>query len=159
MQDTIAAYPGEQDDFHVETVASLPDAQHLLAGVVPFDLIILAYNMPRMNGLAGLTAVIKAFSHMKVLLIEGIAPVEVALQAMGLRAQGFLAKSVTAKPMVKTIHFVLAGEQYFSFGFSEAPPEPKQAFMRLSPREMETLGHLCPGPQTRKSPVCLTWPK
>lgn len=150
VRDTIAAYLGQQEDFHIETVSSLPAAQDLLAGMVPFDLVILDYNMPGMDGLSGLAAVAKEYPHIKVVLMSGIATGEVAQQAMEVGAQGFLPKSATAKSMVNAINFVLAGEQYFPFGFAEASSEKPKSFKGLSAREMETLGYLCDGASNKE---------
>ncbi|GAB5445219.1 response regulator transcription factor [Gymnodinialimonas sp.] len=150
VRDTIAAYLGQQDDFHVETAPSLPEAQTLLAGQIPFDLVLLDYNMPGMDGLAGLEAVAKAYPHIKVVLMSGIATSDVAQKAMTVGARGFLPKSAPAKSMVNAIRFVLSGEQYFPFGFAEAKPEKRESFMGLSGREMETLEHLCNGASNKQ---------
>lgn len=150
VRDTIAAYLGQQDDFHVETAPGLPEAKVLLAGRTPFDLAILDYNMPGMDGLAGLETVATTYPHIKVVLMSGIATSDVAHKAMAMGAKGFFPKSAPAKSMVNAIRFVLSGEKYFPFGFSEAAPEKRESFMGLSGREMETLEHLCNGASNKE---------
>lgn len=145
VRDTIAAYLGQQGDFTVSTAPGLRRAQALLAGETPFDLVILDYNMPGMNGLSGLESVVKAYPHIKVLLMSGIATPDVAQSAMEIGAKGFLPKSATATSMVNAIRFVLSGETYFPFGFAPPAPEKPVSYKGLSPREMETLQHLCNG--------------
>lgn len=150
VRDTIAAYLGQQDDFQVSTASGLPEAQALLAGQIPFDLVILDYNMPGMDGLSGLEAVVQAYPHIKAVLMSGIATPEVAQTAMGIGAKGFLPKSATATSMVNAIRFVLSGELYFPFGFAKAAPGKPDSFLGLSPREMETLEHLCSGASNKE---------
>ncbi|MEX3017610.1 response regulator [Gymnodinialimonas hymeniacidonis] len=150
VRDTIAAYLGQQDDFHVETADDLAEARALLEGVVPFDLVILDYNMPGMDGLEGMESVIKGYPHIKVVLMSGVAKPDVAREAMTRGANGFLPKSATAKSMVNAIRFVLAGEQYFPFDLAEAKPETPESFKGLSSREMETLEFLCRGASNKE---------
>ena len=146
VRDTIAAYLGQQDDFQVTTASSLPEAQDELSGQIPFDMVILDYNMPGMDGLQGLQSVARANPHQEVVLMSGMAAPEVAQKAMSVGAQGFLPKSATASSMVNAIRFVLSGERYFPFGLVEDAKNPaREAFMGLSQREMETLEHICNG--------------
>lgn len=150
VRDTIAAYLSQQDDFQVDTASGLHQAQDLLARQTPYDLVVLDYNMPGMDGLSGLEAVVKAYPHIKVVLMSGIAPPDVAQAAMAMGAKGFLPKSATASSMVNAIRFVLSGEQYFPFGFAEAAPDKPESFRGLSPREMQTLEHLCSGASNKE---------
>lgn len=151
VRDTIAAYLGQQDDFKISTASTLPEATEQLSGQTPFDLVILDYNMPGMDGLAGLAAVSRDFPHIKVVLMSGVATPEVAQTAMSMGAMGFLPKSATATSMVNAVRFVLSGERYFPFGFaSDIAPEKVPTFQGLSAREMETLGHLCEGASNKE---------
>lgn len=150
VRDTIAAYLGQQDDFHVTTASELPEALDVLAGQTPYDLVVLDYNMPGMDGLAGMERVVKAYPHIKVVLMSGVATADVAQSAMAIGAKGFLPKSATATSMVNAIRFVLSGEQYFPFGFADTAPEKPESFRGLSPREMETLRHLCDGASNKE---------
>ncbi|WP_341862623.1 response regulator transcription factor [Gymnodinialimonas sp. 57CJ19] len=150
VRDTIAAYLGQQGDFTVSTASGVPQAQALLAGQTPFDLVILDYNMPGMDGLSGLESVVKTYPHIKVVLMSGIATPDVAQSAMEIGAKGFLPKSATATSMVNAIRFVLSGEQYFPFDFTPPAPDQPKNYKGLSPREMETLQHLCNGASNKE---------
>ncbi|MDG1334460.1 MAG: response regulator, partial [Tateyamaria sp.] len=50
VRDTIAAYLSSVDGFSVQTAANLDEALTLMAGIDAFDLLILDYNMPGMDG-------------------------------------------------------------------------------------------------------------
>lgn len=150
VRDTIAAYLGQQDDFQVSTAPGLRETLELLAGQTPYDLAVLDYNMPGMDGLSGMEQIVNAYPHIKVVLMSGVATTDVAQSAMAIGAKGFLPKSATARSMVNAIRFVLSGEQYFPFGFTDAIPKKPESFRGLSPREMEALRHLCNGASNKE---------
>ena len=147
VRDTIAAYLETVDDFHVQTAANLDSALELMRGLDSFDLLILDYNMPGMDGLNGLDRARKTFPATKVALMSGVANRDVANKAMEQGANGFIPKSLTAVSLVNAIKFVLSGERYFPFDFAptEANAAPSGAFATLSDREMQTLEQLCIG--------------
>ncbi|WP_299611556.1 response regulator transcription factor [uncultured Tateyamaria sp.] len=147
VRDTIAAYLETVDDFKVQTAANLDAALELMRGIDSFDLLILDYHMPGMDGLNGLERARKAFPATKVALLSGVANREVANKAMENGANGFIPKSLTAASLVNAIKFVLSGERYFPFDFGAAttPDAPSATFANLSDREMQTLEQLCIG--------------
>ena len=147
VRDTIAAYLSSVDGFSVQTAANLDDALTLMAGIDAFDLLILDYNMPGMDGLHGLELARKAFPATRVALMSGVANREVANKAMDQGAIGFIPKSLTAVSLVNAIKFVLSGERYFPFDFETSGNKAPLtgAFASLSERELETLEQLCIG--------------
>ncbi len=147
VRDTIAAYLGKSEGFVIETASSLDDALEKLAGITPFDLCVLDYNMPGMDGLSGLEIAASAYPAVKFALMSGVATPEVAQQAMGSGALGFFPKSLAADTMVNAVQFVLSGERYFPFGLAvEAANASKTLEYRgLTERERQTLGGLCKG--------------
>lgn len=147
IRETISAYLNTVDDFHVSSAASLDAALKEMSGLVSFDLLILDYHMPGMNGLDGLERAKKAHPAVKVALMSGVANRDVANTAMSRGADGFMPKSLTAASMVNAIKFVLSGERYFPFDFGGAQDEAPRdgAFSELSERELQTLEQLCEG--------------
>ncbi len=147
VRDTIAAYLESVEDFRVQTASDLDSALELMRGLDSFDLLILDYNMPGMDGLNGLARARQSFPATKVVLMSGVATRDVANKAMESGANGFIPKSLTAPSLVNAIKFVLSGERYFPFDFgtTETAAAPSGAFANLSEREMQTLGQLCIG--------------
>lgn len=147
VRETIAAYLETVDGFHVQTSANLDAALETMRGIDAFDLLILDYHMPGMDGLDGLSRARKAFPATKVVLMSGVANREVANKAMDMGADGFIPKSLTATSLVNAIKFVLSGERYFPFDFGtlESTTADSGVFANLSDREKQTLEQLCIG--------------
>jgi DNA-binding NarL/FixJ family response regulator len=147
VRETISAYLDTVEDFNVSSAANLNTALDMLSGIDAFDLLILDYHMPGMNGLDGLERAKKAHPAIKVALMSGVANREVANAAMSRGADGFMPKSLTATSLVNAIKFILSGERYFPFDFGGTQEDVVQdgAFAELSERELQTLEQLCIG--------------
>jgi DNA-binding NarL/FixJ family response regulator len=147
VRETIVAYLATIDDFEVASASNLDSALKTMSELISFDLLILDYHMPGMNGLDGLDKAKKAYPETKVILMSGVANKDVANAAMSRGADGFVPKSLPAASMVNAIKFVLSGERYFPFDFDNNPKEASadSLFQALSGREMETLEQLCIG--------------
>ena len=152
VRDAIAAYVSQAEGFHVCAASSLEESLAHLGGGRAYDLAILDYNMPGMDGLEGLGRAAERFPATKFALMSGVATPDVAKRAMDLGAAGFFPKSLAADTMVNAIRFVLAGERYFPFDLPSDPGGHGQtgAYMGLSPRELQTLRGLCLGQSNKE---------
>ncbi|MFO6448604.1 response regulator [Erythrobacter sp. NE805] len=148
LRDVLRSYLEAEGGFTVETVADLPAALGRIAeaaGEAPFDLVVLDYGMPGMDGYEGLAKAIAANGGRPVALMSGLAPPGVAAKVLGLGAAGYLPKTLPARSLVNAIRFMAAGEVYMPLDLHRPSQATVPAPSGLSPREIEVLARLCSG--------------
>lgn len=149
VRETLAAFLKAEGDFEVTLTEDLHGAMSVMAGSTdPFDLVLLDFGMPGMDGLSGLARSLEANNGGRVAIMSGIAPKEVAQEAIDAGAMGFLPKTMGAKALVSAIRSMAMGDKYIPHDFLGAP-EPASARARmaevLTERELQILESLVRG--------------
>ncbi|SMX49155.1 response regulator [Maliponia aquimaris] len=147
VRDTIAAYLDGADVDEVRTVATLQDAVSLARDSGSFDLVLLDYNMPGMNGLDGLHRMRAANDGRPVAILSGSASPEVATAALKAGAQGFIPKTMSARSLLSAARFMAAGEVYTPIDFMNTANEGQGMLTR---REQEVLAGICEGKSNKE---------
>jgi two-component system nitrate/nitrite response regulator NarL len=145
LRDVLRSYLEAGDGFTVTTAADLPEALAAIAEQTPFDLVLLDYAMPGMNGFGGLETAVAANGGKPVALMSGLAPGGVPEKVLACGGAGYLPKTLPARSVVNAIRFMAAGEIYVPLEFSRPPAAPATSNGCLSPREREVLTGLCAG--------------
>lgn len=149
VRETIASFLGSSDGITaVETAATLPEALSATEGEYIYDLVLLDYDMPGMNGLAGLEKMKKAVGKVPVAILSGTASPSVAQAAIEAGAMGFVPKTLASKSMVSAVKFMAMGEVYAPFEFMQQVQE--QAVGNLTERETAVLKGLCEGKSNKE---------
>lgn len=152
VRETLGAFIEREGDFAVDLVESLGAALEKIAGEGPYDLVLLDYSMPGMDGLDGLARARAAAGDRPVALISGAASRAVAEEALAAGAAGFVPKTLGAASMVNAVRFMLSGEQYAPVKWMTAVEavEAHPLEDRLSTREMQVLEGLCEGASNKE---------
>lgn len=148
LRDTIKSFLEVDGAFAVMTAADLGQAIELLANEPGFDLVLLDYSMPGMNGFDGLERALATAPGTPVALISGTAPPRIAQQALDRGASGFLPKTLPAKSLANAIRLMADGERYVPIDIAMAAiagedSAPGAAILTL--RERQVLVGLCEG--------------
>lgn len=145
LRDVLRSYLEAEGGFVVETVADLPEALAAIAASPPFDLVLLDYSMPGMNGFAGLAQAVASNGGRPVALMSGMAPAGVPDRVLECGAAGFLPKTLPARSVVNAIRFMAAGETYVPLDLARPASPSISGDTNLSPRERQVLSGLCAG--------------
>ena len=152
LRDTLVMFLEGEGRMETASVGTFQDACARIESDDPFDLILLDYNMPGMNGLEGLRAAISLNGGQRVALISGEATRQIAEDALEAGAAGFVPKSLPAKSLVNAVKFMAMGEQYAPIDFMTAvEEEPTNALAeKLTPRELQVLKGLTEGKSNKE---------
>ncbi|MFD1913165.1 response regulator transcription factor [Halodurantibacterium flavum] len=142
----ISMFLSAQPDIHVQTASSFDEALGRIDAEGHFDILLLDYNMPGMNGISGVLRGIKANGGRPVAILTGNPTRRLVDEAVDAGAAGVIPKTNSVRSLVNAIRFIHAGEQYLPMELlRERAPEEGVSSSRLSEREMLVLSHLAEG--------------
>jgi DNA-binding NarL/FixJ family response regulator len=148
VREAIAAFLIAEGQAEVATAGSLSEALDILAADGSFDLALLDYNMPGMNGLEGLHKMRKAKGDLPVAILSGTTTKALAEEAIAAGAAGFVPKTLAPKSMITAAQFMAAGEVYAPFNFMQQKMQTGSEL--LSSREVDVLQGICRGQSNKE---------
>jgi two-component system, NarL family, nitrate/nitrite response regulator NarL len=157
LRDTLGRW-FQEEQIETVTARDLGTAIFEAGRGTPFDLIILDYNMPGMNGLEGLREVLTVVSGTPVALMSGTATREVAMDALEMGAVGFLPKTLSAVSIVNAVRFMASGERYVPTSLIQLVAGPELGPMTgpvLTRRERQVWQELSKGSSNKEIAINL----
>jgi DNA-binding NarL/FixJ family response regulator len=118
-----------------------------------FDLVILDYRMPGMNGLAGLDEVKRRLPETPVAVLSGAMDAEEAERALERGAAGVIMKNLRGTALLTALRLMAAGETYVPRAVVNALSGrvgARASFDNLTPRELDCIAHLLRGSPNRE---------
>jgi DNA-binding NarL/FixJ family response regulator len=140
VRDTISLFLKSEGVDEVATAENLDDAI-AAARNGEFDLALLDYKMPGMNGLDGIAQMKAAMNGGPVAVLSGMATPAIAQSAIEAGAIGFVPKTMSAKAMIGAIRLMVLGEVFMPVSFQQQAGSANEA--NLTTRETEVLRALC----------------
>ena len=148
VRDTVAVFLQAEGMDSVECADTLDAAVAKAEGAQGYDLVLLDYNMPGMDGLAGLAKMRRANRDKPVAILSGTATPSVAKDAIAEGAAGFVPKTIGARSMVSAIRLMLSGEVFVPYDFMQQATAKRVG--NLTERETTVLRALAEGKSNKE---------
>ncbi|WP_349036028.1 response regulator transcription factor [Pseudotabrizicola sp. 4114] len=149
FRESVAAMLTADGGVVVVSVSQLGSALDSLADQT-FDLILLDYHMPGMNGMEGLRRVRQTAPQVPVAVMSGTTLRELAEEALANGAVGFVPKTLGIKAMIAAVKRMAAGEIFAPMSMLDGPPPLQAPLEDLTRREREVLEGICDGKSNKE---------
>jgi DNA-binding NarL/FixJ family response regulator len=144
LRDTLKAYFEAHEEFAVELASTVGEGLAAIDRDGPFDLVLLDYQIPGMDGLIGLRQIIAAQRERPVMLLTGVATEGTAAAAIRVGAFAVLSKAMSIERLKIAIISAITGK--LAPGYADAIGKSNSPDgMSLTPRQEEVLRCVCVG--------------
>ena len=136
-------------DIEIQSAANLDEVSKKLTDNEEFDLVVLDFSMPGMDGTSGVKNLRETFPELAIAVTSGVAKTRDVKAVLDLGAQGYLPKTLTGSAYAGALRVIAEGGTY-------VPVETMQALANeaadrkvnaegLTPREIEVLEGIADG--------------
>jgi two-component system nitrate/nitrite response regulator NarL len=136
----------EMDDgFVVNSKGNMEDAFTELEQSDPYDLILLDYDMPNINGLDGLKIIKQKYPNQIVAMISGLTDIHLVRNSIRHGAIGWIPKTVTGKALVHAIHLMVEGHEFIPTDIRQSLKRHDETWADISEKEQDIAELMCEG--------------
>lgn len=154
VRETLAAFLIAEGFAEVRAVPDLASALAAIAGPTDFDVVLLDYAMPGMNGLEGLArakeAARGASRKTPIAIISGTTQRDLAEAALAAGAAGFVPKTLASRAMVAAVQAMASGEVFAPISLLMQEQPVAEALASLTRRETDVLRGICEGKSNKE---------
>lgn len=144
LRDALKAYLEAGGEFTVQLASTVSDALVMIAHDEPFDLVLLDYQIPGMDGLLGLRQVISAQRERPVILLTGVATESTAAAARRFGAVAVISKTMSIEKLKGAIINAINGSLAPAYALAPGQDRSSESPI-LTPRQEEVLRCVCAG--------------
>jgi len=144
LRDALKAYLEADGEFTVQLASTVNDALVAIDRDGPFNLVLLDYQIPGMDGLLGLRQIVAAQKLGPVMLLTGVATESTAAAAIRFGVVAVLSKTMSIDRLKVAITSAITGKlaPTYADGFAQ-PNSPAE--LTLTPRQEEVLRYIAAG--------------
>jgi DNA-binding NarL/FixJ family response regulator len=145
VRDAVRARMENSDS--VEIVGEAEDGREVVGAVKELkpDVVIMDVEMPRVDGIEGTRAVLKARPETKVIILTAHAQPDLLALALRAGASGYVLKSAPAKDIATAVNTVARGGTFLGGDFGARAKADLEKLLALSARERQVLELLAEG--------------
>lgn len=149
VRETIAAFLQVHGFADVSLAANMGEARVALSEQT-YDLLLLDYSMPGMNGLESMGLLRAEHPKLAVAILSGTASRDLAEAALRAGAIGFLPKTLSANGMVAAIRQMGMGQSFVPTELLVSDAPQGEGMLSLTRRETDVLRGLCAGKSNKE---------
>jgi len=149
VAETTRAALRAETSFEVVLAEDVESAIEMIRQGEKYDVVLLDYDVPGMNGLRGLERILEANSG-GVALFSGAVSFRVVERAMSHGASGFIPKTLPLRVLSHAIRLIATGETYLPADWLRWVSKNEGEEFGLKPRETSVLALLCEGYQNKE---------
>lgn len=138
-----------ETNFEVALAVDVGSAIEMIQRGEKYEVVLLDYDVPGMDGLRGLERILEANGG-GVVLFSGAAGFRIVERAMSHGASGFIPKTLPLRVLGHAIRLIAAGETYLPADWLRWVGKNEGEAFGLKPRETQVLALLCEGYQNKE---------